>query len=111
MYIAWTTTETREEAEILSEKAVEQGLAACAQIDGPISSVYYYKGALNRSAETRITFKCLQLHLQSLKNLVLSEHPYDTPQWTVAKLEDVGEAYLEWAQSTSDNRKINDSDS
>lgn len=99
MKIAWTTTETLEQAKTLARKTVEARLAACAQISGPITSIYRWKDRLEESTEYRITFKCLEAQLNTLRSLVLEEHPYDTPQWVAADLTDVSDDYREWAEA------------
>lgn len=99
--IAWTTTETREQAERLARLAVEEGLAACVQIEGPITSFYRWEGAVEKAGEFRLTLKVLRKNASALKALVHRNHPYETPQWTVADLAEVGEKYQKWAESSS----------
>lgn len=99
MKIAWTTVETPEQAKTLSKLAVESGLAVCAQISSPILSIYRWQGKLAESQEYRITLKFSDSYLGELKQLVLKQHPYATPQWVVADLTDVSEDYLRWAMS------------
>ncbi len=101
MNIAWTTTETREQAEKLARLAVEEGLAACVQIEGPITSFYRWEGSVEKAGEFRLTLKVLRNNAPALKALVHRNHPYETPQWTVANLADVGENYRKWAESSS----------
>lgn len=101
MNIAWTTTETREQAEKLARLAVEEGLAACVQIEGPITSFYRWKGAVEKADEFRLTLKVLRKNAPALKALVHQNHPYEIPQWTEADLADVGEKYRKWAESSS----------
>ena len=102
MNIAWTTTETREQAEKLARLAVEKGLAACVQIEGPITSFYRWEGAVEKAGEFRLTLKVLRKNASALKALVHRNHPYETPQWTVADLADVGEKYRKWAEASSE---------
>ncbi len=101
MNIAWTTTETREQAEKLARLAVEKGLAACVQIEGPITSFYRWEGSVENASEFRLTLKVLRKNAIALKALIHRNHPYETPQWTVADLADVGEKYRKWAESSS----------
>ena len=98
MKIAWTTTETLEQAKVLSRLAVENKLAACAQISSPITSIYRWKDNIEESTEYRITFKLAKSKHEALQNLVTDHHPYDIPQWTVAELSDVSDAYRTWAE-------------
>ncbi len=102
MNIAWTTTETREQAETLARLAVESGLAACVQIEGPITSVYRWEGSVEKSSEFRLTLKVLKKNADALNKLIHQHHPYRVPQWTVANLTDVGVKYHKWAESSSE---------
>ena len=99
MKIAWTTTETTEQAKLLSKLAVQSGWAVCAQISSPITSLYLWEEKLTESQEIRISLKLLDSNLSGLRQLVLDNHPYDIPQWVVADLSDVSEGYLNWAKS------------
>jgi periplasmic divalent cation tolerance protein len=97
MMIAWTTTASVAEAETLANGAVENGLAACAQIDGPMRSVYRWEGKLESSQEFRVTFKLLASQQAGLERWIDANHPYDTPQWIVVEAKRVSEKYLNWA--------------
>lgn len=101
MFAAWTTTGNRDDADRLARDAVEQGLAACAQVDGPITSHYRWQGKLESATEFRVWFKCLPERLADLEKWVLARHPYDTPQWLAVRAESVGEKYLSWARANS----------
>src|SRR2546423_13067881 len=46
-----TTTDSRAEAMELSRAAVEARLAACAQVAGPVASMYWWDGSLERTEE------------------------------------------------------------
>jgi len=99
MKIAWTTTETLAQAKILAKQVIQARLAACSQISSPITSIYHWDGKIQESTEFRITFKLQKSTQLALKQLVLKEHPYDTPQWVVADLSEVSEEYQAWVES------------
>src|ERR1041384_1858081 len=101
MFIAWTTVEHRADADRLAPDARRRNLAVCVQIDGPITSHYRWHGRDERSEEFRLMFKCLPGHLDALERHVLGLHPYDAPEWIVARAERVGEKYLSWANTNS----------
>ena len=101
MWIAWTTVATRDDAERLARLAVDHRLAACAQVDGPVTSFYWWQGRMERCEEWRLTFKCVPERLAALETRVLNDHPYETPEWIVARAEHVGEKYLNWAFENS----------
>ena len=101
MFVAWTTTATRADADLLARGAVELHLAVCAQIDGPIISHYHEESRLQQAEEYRIWFKYLPGNASSLNNWIHSHHPYTIPQWIEVSAETVGEKYLSWAIANS----------
>lgn len=101
MYLAWTTVGERADADRLAGAAVAAGLAACVQIEGPVTSVYRWAGRIETAAEYRLTFKVIPARLAALESQVLATHPYTTPEWIVARAELVAEKYLSWAQANS----------
>jgi periplasmic divalent cation tolerance protein len=103
MYVAWTTVARKSDAEGLATAVVEQGLAACVQIEGPILSFYRWNGQLERSEEYRLSLKCGVDQLAALERYVLAHHPYETPEWIVVRADGVGEKYLSWVNANSTN--------
>lgn len=98
IYVAWTTVTSREEAVKLASGAIAEKLAVCAQIDGPILSVYCWQGKVQQEEEFRITFKLLPQQEKALQEWIEAHHSYDTPQWIVVASEKVSGKYLIWAQ-------------
>jgi periplasmic divalent cation tolerance protein len=101
MLIAWTTVASREEAEKLAESIVTERLAVCAQIDGPITSLYTWEGRVERNEEYRLMFKLLPAQATTLEARVIELHPYDVPEWLMVSATHVGEKYLSWARASS----------
>lgn len=101
MLIAWTTVETREQAEHLARGLVEARLAACVQIEGPIRSHYRWDGRATDAEEFRLMIKYLPLRQLELETWVRARHPYENPEWVVVRAEHVAEKYLSWAQANS----------
>lgn len=101
MLIAWTTVASPDDANRLARGAVEARLAACVQVDGPVTSHYRWEGRIEATAEYRLAFKCLPEQAAALETWVRAQHPYDTPEWVVVRAEHVSEKYLSWARSVS----------
>lgn len=101
MFVAWTTVASRDDAERLASHVVEQRLAVCVQIDGPVTSFYAWGGKVERADEFRLAFKCLPAALAALEKTVRERHPYTVPEWVVVRAEFVGEKYLSWARANS----------
>ncbi len=98
MLLAWTTVATPEDATRLAGGAVESGLAACVQVDGPVTSHYRWQGKLESAPEYRLLFKLLPERAAALEEWVRTRHPYETPEWVVVRAEQVSEKYLSWAR-------------
>lgn len=77
-WLVVTTVGTREDAQRLARAAIEQRLAACAQIEA-IDSVYRWQGAVHEDAELRILFKTAPARVDALLALLRSLHPYELP--------------------------------
>lgn len=103
MFIAWTATANREDADRLAKGAVETHLAACAQVEGPVTSHYHWEGKLEQTVEFRICFKYLPANASQLGNWVHKHHPYAIPEWIEVSAENVGEKYLSWAMANSNS--------
>lgn len=99
MLIATTTVSSAADAEHLASACIEQNLAVCAQVEGPIHSHYVWQGRKTAAQEWRITFKLLEEHADELTAYVHSVHPYDAPQWIITAALRVGEKYLSWARA------------
>lgn len=99
MFIAWTSVASSEDADRLARTAIAEKLAACVQVDGPITSHYRWKGTIETSREFRLTFKCLPEKLDRLETRILGLHPYSSPEWIVVRAERVSEKYLSWARA------------
>ncbi len=97
--IGWTTTASREDAEKLARSCIDQGLAACIQIDGPITSFYRWQGQTEQEEEFRLTVKFVAEKGPALEQWLLANHPYQIPQWLTVKASHVLPAYLSWAES------------
>ncbi len=107
MHIGWTTIATLEEAEKLASEAVNERLAACAQVDGPIRSYYLWQDNLERDEEYRITFKFLARNAGKFEIWLKEKHPYELPQWITVQAEHVISEYLQWAKGNmqSDHKR------
>jgi periplasmic divalent cation tolerance protein len=100
LLIGWTTCASAEDARRLAEGLVTPGLAACVQIDGPVTSVYRWKGSVEQAAEHRLTVKFLPERQGEMEQWLRANHPYETPEWVVIGATAVAEKYLSWARET-----------
>ncbi len=94
--VVLTTTETREDAEKIAASAVERRLAACAQVEGPITSFYWWEGKMERSEEWLVRLKTTWERYTDLEQAIVEVHPYSVPQIVALPAERVLEEYKKW---------------
>jgi periplasmic divalent cation tolerance protein len=98
--IVLTTAPNQRVARRLARAALEERLAACANLAPGIESHYWWRGTMERSAETLVLFKTTRRHLAALEKLILQEHPYDTPEFVVLPMQAGTGRYLDWLRSS-----------
>ncbi|GAB3459990.1 divalent-cation tolerance protein CutA [Streptomonospora sediminis] len=91
-----TTSDTRESADDLARSAIEQGLAACAQVEAPITSYYRWEGETCADQEWRVVLKTARDRLPDLVDHLAAVHGYDVPEIIAVPIEGGNPAYLDW---------------
>src|SRR5437773_1532733 len=91
-----TTTDSRVEAERLGRIMVERRLAACAQIVGPVTSTYWWKGAMETAEEWIAVMKTTHEQSALLIAAIKAEHSYETPDIVAISIADGLPDYLNW---------------
>ncbi len=91
-----TTTDSRAEAMELSRAAVESRLAACAQVAGPVASMYWWDGGLERTEEWLVLLKLPADRYDELAAFITERHSYDEPEIIALPIVAGSTAYLNW---------------
>lgn len=91
-----TTTANREDAQRVAAAALEQRLAACVQIAGPITSSYWWQGAIETAEEWWCVMKSRADLLPQLERAIRAVHPYDEPEILVTPVVAGSAGYLAW---------------
>ncbi|MCC7440628.1 MAG: divalent-cation tolerance protein CutA [Bdellovibrionales bacterium] len=92
----YSTWPGREGAEAAAEIVVKEGLAACANLLGPATSIYRWKGELHRDAETVALFKTDQARAAALVGRLKELHPHDCPCLVAWNWSAGFAPYLDW---------------
>ena len=93
---AVTTTETREDAEKIARIVVEQRLAACVQVLGPITSTYWWQGSIETADEWMCLMKSRQDLFDQLVRAIKAVHPYTVPEILAFPVVAGNPEYLSW---------------
>ena len=83
-------------ADELARTLVEERLAACVNVHGPMTSIYRWKGNIERDTERQVVIKTTRDRLTALESRLRTLHPYDLPELIVVAAESGSDAYLRW---------------
>jgi periplasmic divalent cation tolerance protein len=91
-----TTTDKREDAERIARTLVEERLAACVQILGPVTSIYRWKGAIETAGEWLCLAKSRAGCYGAIERTIRALHPYETPEILALPVVAGSGDYLAW---------------
>jgi periplasmic divalent cation tolerance protein len=91
-----TTTATHDEAEIIARALVDERLAACTQIVGPVTSIYRWEGKIETSQEWQCWAKSRRELFEQIEAAIRRLHPYQVPEILALPIEAGSEKYLQW---------------
>ncbi|MCP4338942.1 MAG: divalent-cation tolerance protein CutA [Desulfobulbaceae bacterium] len=94
--IVSTTLENKEDAERLARLLLEGKMIACAQISGPITSLYRWEGVVNSATEFTLSLKTTPQFTEKVKTLLNREHPYDLPEMIIQESVNSSSDYSQW---------------
>jgi periplasmic divalent cation tolerance protein len=94
--IVMTTVGLETDALALGESFVEQRLAACVNVVGPIRSVYRWKGAVETESEQLLIIKTTDGRLAELREAIRLAHPYELPELIVIEPQQLPDSYASW---------------
>ena len=82
------------------QQLVEERLAACVNILGPIRSIYRWEGAVQTADEAAAIFKSEQSQVDAVIERVTALHSYDVPCVVSWPDDKVLREYAEWVENS-----------
>jgi periplasmic divalent cation tolerance protein len=96
LVIVLTTMPDDARADELARTLVDERLAACVNVHGPMMSTYRWKGSVERDAERQLVIKTTRDRVAALEARLRLLHPYELPEFVVIGVESGSDAYLQW---------------
>ena len=84
--IVLTTAPDDERADAWARTLVEERLAACVNVHGPMISFYRWKGVVERDAERQVVIKTTRERVAALRARLRELHSYELPEFVVLTL-------------------------
>ncbi len=84
------------EATSIAQCLVQEKLAACVNIVGPVSSIYRWRGAIEKASEYLLLIKTSSRLVVRVERRVRELHSYEVPEIVAVKLAGGSQPYLAW---------------
>jgi periplasmic divalent cation tolerance protein len=84
----------------LAKACLEARAAACVNIVPRFESHYWWQGKLEQGNELLLLIKTATQQLPALEKCVLTNHPYDTPEFVVLPISAGNRRYLDWISAS-----------
>ena len=95
-----TTMPDDDRAAGLARTLVEERLAACVNVHGPMMSTYRWQGRVEVEAERQLAIKTTRARRGALEARLRALHPYELPEFVV--IDAAGsEAYARWVRDAT----------
>lgn len=91
-----TTTQTKADADRIAAALVEQRLAACVQVSGPIQSRYRWQGKVETAEEWLCTAKTTREAYDQVEQAIRELHAYEEPEILAVPIVAGSASYLTW---------------
>jgi periplasmic divalent cation tolerance protein len=99
LYLVLSTIDSKEVAEQIANHLLEERLAACVNIISDLTSIYRWKGVLERATESLMVIKSTEQRLPRLIERIKELHTYELPEVIALPIEDGLPPYLDWVVS------------
>jgi periplasmic divalent cation tolerance protein len=98
--IVLTTLGAGADAAALARALVDERLAACVNVIGPVTSIYRWNGTVEQDTEQQLVIKTTVAALPALEARLKQLHPYELPEFLVLQPSGGSEAYLAWVNDS-----------
>lgn len=100
--IVLITAPSREVGRKIGSHLVQNQLAACANIIGPIESIYAWKGEIQHDEEVLLIVKTrAEMVTAQVIPTVKSLHPYEVPEIIAVPIQAGFQPYLDWIKENA----------
>lgn len=103
--VVFSAFPSADKAAEVSRTLVTEGLAACANLVGPVRSIYRWKGEVHDDSETLAVIKTTRETFDAMKARLVELHPYEVAEVIALPVEAGHAPYLDWVAAETQPRK------
>ena len=89
-----------DEAAHIGRTVVEERLAACVNVLGPVTSIYGWRGTVETAEEVAAIFKTAHSAVDALIARVADLHSYDVPCIAAWPIDKILASYADWVEES-----------
>ena len=89
-----------EDAEFLARELVERRLAACVNIVPGVTSLYRWRGEVEKSDEVLLVVKTTAERFEALREAIVAQHSYELPEVVSFEIRSGHAPYLAWLEES-----------
>ena len=91
-----TTVPADDRGEAIGQALVDERLAAFVNLLPPMTSIYRWRGVVEREMERQVIIKTTRNRVPAVQTRLAALHPYEVPEFLVLSVADSSSAYFEW---------------
>ena len=103
--VVLVTVGSQEEGQRIATAVVDEQLAACVNIVGPIDSIYRWDGQTQHDREMLLVVKSRATLFEELAARITALHAYQTPEVIALPIAAGSHAYLDWLRGATRARR------
>ncbi len=94
--VVFMTVPDKKEATKIAHSLLKERLIACANIVGPVSSLFWWKGKIDKASEFLVIMKSKKNLFKKLSERVKELHSYEVPEVIALPVIEGLPSYLNW---------------
>jgi periplasmic divalent cation tolerance protein len=98
LVIVLTTVPEGDLGDTIARRLIEERVAACVNVCAPMTSLYRWRGIVERETERQLVIKTTREHVPAVRACIAELHSYELPEFLVLAVEEGSTAYLDWVQ-------------
>lgn len=91
-----TSIDSRDQAQQLADRIVQDRLAACCWVSGPVTSTFWWNGKIDQEQEWVCQFKTRKELYPALEKAIKALHSYEEPEIAAVPIGAGSQSFLDW---------------
>ncbi|RLI43026.1 divalent-cation tolerance protein CutA [Candidatus Bathyarchaeota archaeon] len=98
--VVFMTVSDKKEATKIAHSLLKERLIACANIVGPVSSLFWWEGKIDKASEFLVIMKSRKSLFKKLSEKVKELHSYEVPEVIAFPITEGLPSYLNWLDTS-----------